>query len=61
MGLEKYTLGALRRAVFDGDTRMGSLMAGQAAGQLNEIKPMVQILEEMVADCEKVCSALGTE
>ena len=61
MGLEKYTLGALRRAVFDGDTRMGSLMAGQAAGQLNEIKPMVQILEEMVADCEKVCSELGTE
>ena len=61
MGLEKYTLGALRRAVFDGDTRMGSLMAGQAAGQLDEIKPMVQILEEMVADCEKVCSALGTE
>ena len=61
MGLEKYTLGALRRAVFDGDTRMGSLMAGQAAGQLNEIKPMVQILEEMVTDCEKVCSALGTE
>ena len=61
MGLEKYTLGALRRAVFDGDTRMGSLMAGQAAGQLDEIKPMVQILDEMVADCEKVCSALGTE
>lgn len=61
MGLEKYTLGALRRAVFDGDTRMGSLMAGQAAGQLNEIKPMVQILEEMVADCARVCSELGTE
>lgn len=61
MGLEKYTLGALRRAVFDGDTRMGSLMAGQAAGQLNEIKPMVQILEDMVADCARVCNELGTE
>ena len=61
MELEKYTLGALRRAVFEGDTKTGSLMAGQAAGQLNEIKPMAQILEAMVTDCAKVCSELGTE
>lgn len=59
MELEKYTLGALRRAVFEGDTKTGSLMAGQAAGQLNEIKPMAQILEEMVTDCAMVCSALN--
>ena len=32
MELEKYTLGSLRRAVFDGDTKTGSLMAGQVAG-----------------------------
>ena len=30
--LERFTLGSLRRAVFDGDTRTGSLMAGQAPG-----------------------------
>ena len=29
MELEKYTLGSLRRAVFEGDTDTGSLMAGQ--------------------------------
>lgn len=55
--LEKYTLGALRRAVFDGDTKTGSLMAGQAAGQLKEVRPMSEIFEEMVSDCEKVYEA----
>lgn len=47
MDLEKFTLGSLRRAVFEGDTKTGSLMAGQVAGQLNEIKPISVIFEEM--------------
>lgn len=47
MELEKFTLGSLRRAVFEGDTKTGSLMAGQVAGQLNEIKPLSAIFEEM--------------
>ncbi len=48
MELEKYTLGALRRAVFDGDTKTGSIMAGQVAGMAGEIKPISQILQSMV-------------
>ncbi len=47
MELERYTLGSLRRAVYDGDTMTGSLMAGQAAGQLKEIRPLKEILETM--------------
>lgn len=47
MELEKFTLGSLRRAVFEGDTKTGSLMAGQVAGQLTEIKPLSAIFEEM--------------
>lgn len=47
MDLEKYTLGSLRRAVFEGDTEYGSLMAGQVAGQLKEVKPLRQIFEEL--------------
>lgn len=54
MELEKFTLGSLRRAVFDGDTTTGSLMAGQVAGQVKEIKPVAQIFEEMWNDCIKV-------
>ena len=45
--LETYTLGALRRAVFDGDTKSGSLMAGQTCGQLKEIRPVAEIIKEL--------------
>ena len=45
--LEIYTLGSLRKAVFDGNVKEGSLMAGQVAGQLHEIRPAAVILEEM--------------
>ena len=47
MELEKFTLGSLRRAVFDGDTATGSLMAGQVAGQVKEVKPIAKIFEEL--------------
>ncbi len=45
--LEKVTLGGLRRAVLEGDTDRGSLMAGQVAGMLHEIRPVRQIFEEL--------------
>ena len=45
--LEVYTLGSLRKAVFDGNVKEGSLMAGQVAGQLHESRPAAVILEEM--------------
>lgn len=48
--LEKLTLGALRKAVFDGDMQMGSVMMGQIAGMCKEIKPMQTILDEMMND-----------
>lgn len=58
MELEKFTLGALRRAVFEGDTKTGSLMAGQVAAQLTEVKPIVVILEELVSGCAQVINGL---
>ena len=47
MELEKYTLGSLRRAVFEGDIATGSLMAGQVAGMLHEVRPVAEILDEL--------------
>lgn len=44
---EKLTLGSLRRAVLDGDTENGSLMAGQVAGMLTEIRSLREIFETM--------------
>ena len=59
--LEQYTLGSLRRAVFDGDTRTGSLMAGQVAGMLHEIRPLRAILEELCSGCDETIRALAAE
>ncbi len=61
MELEKYTLGSLRRAVFDGDTKTGSLMAGQVAGMLHEIRPLRVILEELWHDCQTEAKNLAAE
>ncbi len=51
--LEKITLGGLRRAVFDGDMSTGSVMAGQVCGQLKEIKPLAEILDDLYEDAKK--------
>ena len=59
MELEKFTLGSLRKAVFDGDVKNGSLMAGQVAGMLTEIRPVKAILEEMYAEYEATIKKLN--
>lgn len=59
--LEKYTLGSLRRAVLEGDVDSGSLMAGQVAGMVNEIKPLKVIFEEMIADYKDAFKKLESE
>ena len=55
--LEHVTLGGLRRAVFEGDMERGSVMAGQVAGMLHEIKPLRQIFEELYAGSQAVLKA----
>ena len=52
--LEKLTLGGLRRAVLEGDVENGSVMCGQVAGMLHEVKPVAQILAEMVEGSRRV-------
>lgn len=56
--LEVYTLGSLKKAVFDGDVNEGSLMAGQVAGMVREIKPVKEIFERLVSDCQKAYQVL---
>ena len=55
--LERITLGGLRRAVFDGDMERGSVMSGQVAGMLHEIKPLRQIFEELYSGGRAVLEA----
>ena len=61
MELENFTLGSLRRAVFDGDTKTGSLMAGQVAGQVKEIRTLAEIIEDMFTGAKKTYELLGNE
>ena len=58
MELEHYTLGSLRRAVFDGDTDTGSLMAGQVAGMLTEIRPLQVIFEDLMSGMNQCLETL---
>ena len=58
MDLEKFTLGSLRRAVTNGDTKTGSLMAGQVAGLVNNIRPIKVILEDMYNGYKQVLAEM---
>ena len=59
--LERHTLGGLRRAVFDGDMENGSVMAGQVAGMLHEIRPVREIFEELYSQGRAVLEAANRE
>ena len=61
MALEHFTLGSLRKAVFDGDTENGSLMAGQAAGLLHEVRPVEEIFAAMVSEAKTCITGLYKE
>lgn len=50
--LEYLTLGALRRAVQEGDVVNGTVMAGQIAGLISSEQTCREIVEQMTAQCE---------
>lgn len=50
--LEMMTLGALRRAVIDGDVVRGSVMAGQIAGLIQKKQSCREIIEEIMGQAE---------
>ncbi|MBC1949943.1 enoyl-[acyl-carrier-protein] reductase FabK [Listeria welshimeri] len=56
--LEELTLGSLRKAVQEGDTENGSVMAGQIAGLITEIKPCKAVMEEMMTEAKTVIAGL---
>ena len=54
--LEYLTLGALRKAVVEGDIRNGTVMAGQIAGLVKEEQTCRKMIEEMM---EQAANLLG--
>ncbi len=50
--LEKLTLGGLRKAVVEGDTDQGSVLAGQIAGMVNRRQSCREIIDEIMDQAE---------
>ena len=51
--VEKFWVGALRKAVVEGDVEYGSVMAGQSVGLVDKIVPLKDLIAELVNDAEK--------
>jgi len=55
--IEHFWAGALRRAVIDGDTENGSMMAGQSVGMVSAEQPTAAIIAELVAQATAALTA----
>ncbi|MBI4267926.1 MAG: DUF561 domain-containing protein, partial [Chloroflexi bacterium] len=56
--LQLFDRGRMHLGLIDGDTDEGSLLAGQIAGLIKEIKPARAIIEETIAEAESIISRL---
>ncbi|NLX85841.1 MAG: enoyl-[acyl-carrier-protein] reductase FabK [Clostridiales bacterium] len=52
--LEKLGAGKLREAVVEGNTKDGSVMSGQIAGLINDIKPVKEIIEGITKEARDI-------
>lgn len=52
--LEYLTMGALRKAVVEGDIMHGTVMAGQIAGLIKKEQTCKEMIDEMMAETEKL-------
>ena len=57
--LESMGAGTLRNAAIDGDIKYGSVMVGQIAGMLSDIKPCHAIITDIMKEASDVLQALG--
>lgn len=55
--LEHLTLGALRKAVVEGDTVNGTLMAGQIAGLVSKEQTCAEMIQEIMEQAQKLLPA----
>lgn len=58
---EELGSGRLRKAVVEGDVEWGSVMAGQIAGLIREIRPAAEIIRTMFAEAEEVLTRLASD
>jgi len=58
--LEELGRGRLSAGVIQGDVEEGSLMAGQIAGLIKEIKPVRAIIQDIMTEAQQTLDALGS-
>mgnify|MGYP000851443989 CR=1 FL=1 len=58
--LENLGAGTLRKAAIDGDVKEGSVMIGQIAGMLHDVKPCKEIITDIMTEAETVIKNLQT-
>ena len=56
--VERFWVGALRKAAIDGDIDGGSLMAGQAVGLMDKIMPIGDMICELLTDANNELNAV---
>jgi len=54
----EFGTGKLRLAAIEGDMINGSVMAGQIAGMINDIVPVKELIERIVAEAEEIIAKL---
>lgn len=57
--MESIALGALKKAVIEGDVENGSLMAGQITGMVTDIKSIEEIINELIGDVNHLTHQIG--
>lgn len=57
--LETMGIGALKRAVVDGDINNGSVMAGQVAALIKKEQSCEEIIKEFVEEAERLVKSIG--
>jgi enoyl-[acyl-carrier protein] reductase II len=57
--LELFAQGRMHLGLIEGDTEEGSLLAGQIAGMIRDIKPVRAIIEDTIAQAEKIIASLN--
>ncbi len=50
--VEKFWMGALKKAVKDGDVEFGSVMAGQSVGLVDKIRPLKEAIDLLIKEAE---------
>ena len=59
--LELVLGGSLKKAVVDGDVENGSVMAGQISGMVKDVKPVKQIIDDIISEAKRLISNMPGE